>query len=136
MRISASDPIAYQIGVSSDADLLIRKYWNDSTFDLQEQFKIILLNRANKFLGIVDISTGGIAGTVADPKLMFGSTESSRHWNDPCSQLPERQRMPSQADIDLTWKMKEGGKLPDIGVLDHLILTREKYYSFADEGLM
>jgi len=88
-------------------------------------------------LGIVEVSTGGIAGTVADPKLIFAAalkgaaTEIILSHNHPSGNLA-----PSQADIDVTRKIKEGGKLLKIAVLDHIIITSERYFSFADEGLL
>ena len=78
-----------------------------------------------------------MTGTVADPKLIFvaalksGATGVLLAHNHPSGNLT-----PSQADIDLTRKIKEGGKLLEIQLLDHLIITSEGYYSFADEGLL
>ena len=102
---------------------------------MQEQFKILLLNRANKVLGIYEVSTGGMSGTVADPKLIFATALKAcassiiLSHNHPSGNLK-----PSNADLQLTQKVKEGGKLLDIEVYDHIILTTEGYYSFADEG--
>ena len=61
-----------KISGSKDVENVLRKYWNEDTLELHEQFKILLLNRANKVMGIFEVSSGGIAGTVADPKLIFG----------------------------------------------------------------
>ena len=61
-----------KISSSRDAENILRQYWNDDLMELQEQFKIMLLNRYNKVIGIFTASSGGIAGTVADPKLIFG----------------------------------------------------------------
>lgn len=94
-------------------------------------------NRANKVLGIYEVSTGGIAGTVADPKLIFvaalkvGASGVILSHNHPSGNLTA-----SQADIELTRKIKEGGRLLEIQLLDHVILTSEGYFSFADEGLV
>lgn len=102
-----------------------------------EQFKVVLLSRANKVLGIIQISSGGIAGTVADPKLIFASALKAcassiiLAHNHPSGNLG-----PSQADIQLTRKIKAGGELLDISVLDHVILSSEGYFPFADEGLI
>ncbi len=102
-----------------------------------EQFKIILLNRGNKVLGIYEVSTGGRAGTIADPKVIFavalkGAAASIiLAHNHPSGSLK-----PSQADVNLTRKIKSGGDILEIPVLDHLILTTDSYYSFADEGVM
>ena len=92
----------------------------------------MLLNRANKVLGIFEVSSGGSTGTVADPKLVFAAAIKANACgiilahNHPSGNL-----QPSQADIDLTKKMKEGGKLLEIQILDHVIITTEGYYSFA-----
>jgi DNA repair protein RadC len=102
-----------------------------------EEFWILLLNRANRVIKKIQVSQGGVAGTVADPKIIFklalddlASGIILAH-NHPSGNLAA-----SQADLDLTKKLKEAGKLLDIQVLDHLIVAGQKYFSFADEGLM
>lgn len=111
--------------------------WDADRIELQEQFKVMLLNRGSRVLGIVDISTGGIAGTLADPKLIFatalkaGASSIILAHNHPSGQLA-----PSQADRNLTKKLTDGGKLLDISVFDHVILTADSYFSFADEGII
>jgi DNA repair protein RadC len=102
-----------------------------------EEFKIMLLSRHNRVLGLVDISLGGTAGTMADPKVIFAAAIKGNAsgiilaHNHPSGNL-----RPSQADIDLTRKIKTGGQILDIGVLDHIILTSEGFFSFTDEGMM
>ncbi|MBX2914772.1 MAG: JAB domain-containing protein [Cyclobacteriaceae bacterium] len=126
-----------KITSSRDAHEVLKRVWNDSIIELCEQFKVIFTNRANKVLGVFEVSTGGIAGTVADPKLIFvaalkaGATSLILSHNHPSGNLT-----PSHADIELTKKIKEGGRLLEIQVLDHIIITSESYYSFADEGLL
>jgi DNA repair protein RadC len=126
-----------KITSSRDAHEVLKRVWNDSVIELCEQFKVIFTNRANKVLGVFEVSTGGIAGTVADPKLIFvaalkaGATGLILSHNHPSGNLT-----PSHADIELTKKIKEGGRLLEIQVLDHIIITSENYYSFADEGLL
>jgi len=105
-----------------------------------EQFKMLAMNREGKLIKIVDISVGGVSGTVVDPKVVFknavdlmASTIILAH-NHPSGNLK-----PSQADLQLTKKIQEAGKLLDIYVADHIIIggsNFESYYSFADEGLM
>ncbi|WP_317168263.1 JAB domain-containing protein [Pontibacter pamirensis] len=102
-----------------------------------EQFKVMLLNRANKVLGIYETSTGGVAGTVADPKLIFvAALKACASSIVLCHNHPSGNLKPSAADLQLTKKIKQGGELLDIAVLDHIILTSESYYSLADEGLL
>ena len=123
-----------KIASSKDAYQCIKSH----LLDLQhEEFWIILLNRANVVTNKLQISAGGVAGTVADPKIIF--KQALDHLasgiilvhNHPSGNLT-----PSQADLDLTKKMKEAGKFLEIPVLDHLIFTDNGYYSFADKGLM
>lgn len=117
-------------------DLLLDS-WNKDTLELQEQFKVILLNRANRVLGIYEASSGGIGGTLVDPKLIFSialktsATAIIISHNHPSGNLN-----PSEADKRITRKLIEGGKLLDIDVLDHIIVTAERYYSFKDAGLI
>ena len=111
--------------------------WDNTRIEMIEQFKIMLLNRANKILGIFTVSTGGVAGTVADPKVIFAAALKGNAssiilaHNHPSGNLK-----PSEADRQLTNKLAQAGKLLDISVLDHLIITAEEYFSFADEGLI
>jgi DNA repair protein RadC len=100
-----------------------------------EEFWILLLNRANKIIRKVPISEGGISGTVVDPKKIFkisldhhASSIILGH-NHPSGMLT-----PSEADIKITKKLVEAGKLLEIAVLDHLIIADSGFYSFADEG--
>lgn len=102
-----------------------------------EVFWIVLLNRANRVIKKQQISQGGVAGTVADPKIIFKiAVEELASGLILAHNHPSGNLNPSQADIDLTKKLKESGKLLDIQVLDHLIVAGKKYFSFADEGLM
>ena len=126
-----------KISRSKDVEDVLRKYWNEDTLELHEQFKILLLNRTNRVIGIFEVSSGGLAGTVADPKLIFGcALKAAASGIILAHNHPSGALQPSQADLDLTKKLKEGGKLLDIQILDHIIITSESYYSFADEGLL
>ncbi len=102
-----------------------------------EGFWLLLLNRANKIIKHVQISEGGVSGTVADPKKIFKlSIENSASGIILCHNHPSGNIKPSEQDLKLTKKISEGGQLLDINVLDHLIIGDEKYFSFADENLM
>ena len=126
-----------KISRSKDAEGVLRKYWNEDTLELHEQFKILLLNRTNRVTGIYEVSSGGLAGTVADPKLIFGcALKAAASGIILAHNHPSGALQPSHADIELTKKLSNAGKLLEIQVLDHIILTSEAYYSFADEGLL
>ena len=122
---------------SKEVYKLLKRNWDDTKLEFVEQFKILLLNQANKVIAISEISTGGITGTVADPKVVFMTALKANACNIILAHNhPSGSLKPSRADIELTRKIKEGGQLLDLGVLDHLIITTEAYYSFADEGMM
>lgn len=102
-----------------------------------EEFWILLLNRANKIIIKQNISKGGISGTVADAKIIFKcALDHLASSLILCHNHPSGNLQPSEADIKLTRKLKEAGNLLDINVLDHVIIGETGYYSFADEGLM
>jgi DNA repair protein RadC len=102
-----------------------------------EEFWMLLLNRANGIISKQKISVGGISGTVVDPKVIFGlALNESASAIILCHNHPSGNLTPSQQDIDITRKLKEGGKLLDILVQDHIIIGNKSYFSFADEGLM
>ena len=126
-----------KVNGSKDAYELLKENWDASRIEFVEQFKAVFLNRANKVLGILEVSTGGVSGTVADPKVIFvAAIKANASSFLVAHNHPSGNLSPSQADIDLTRKLRDGGKLLEIQLLDHLIVTVEGYYSFADEGAL
>lgn len=122
---------------SADAAQLFHSLWDEGKLELVEQFKVLFLNRANKVLCLYNVSSGGITGTVADPRLIFIAALKVHAVSlILCHNHPSGNNAPSRADEELTQKIKGAGKLLDIQILDHLILTSDAYYSFADEGLL
>ncbi len=102
-----------------------------------EEFWVILLNRANVVMRKTAISRGGVAGTVADPKMIFKEAlEQLASSIILVHNHPSGNRNPSAADIQLTKKLKEAGNFLDLPILDHLIFAESGYYSFADEGML
>lgn len=122
---------------SADTYQILLQCWDMDQIQLKEQCKVLLFNRANRLLGIHELSSGGIAGTVADPRLIFSvalKTNSSSiimAHNHPGGDL-----VASTNDIYLTQKIKEAGAFLEILLLDHLIITNEGYLSMADQGLL
>ncbi len=134
-KVKASD--RPKITRSNDAYELFMKYWDENKLEFVEQFKVMLLNKANRVLGICELSTGGISGTVADPKLIFmAALKSNASFIVIAHNHPSGNLKPSRQDEELTGKIKEGGKFLDLPLLDHLIITDEGFFSFADEGLL
>ncbi|RDB07831.1 JAB domain-containing protein [Runella aurantiaca] len=126
-----------QITQSETAYEILRQCWDENRIELVEQFKILLLDRRHTCLGVSDIATGGITGCVVDPRIVFATALKTKAsalilaHNHPSGNLK-----PSEADIALTRKLLQGGKLLEISVIDHLIVTPYNYCSFADDGLM
>ena len=125
--------------VSSSLEVynLFINQWNRDKIELLEEFKIMLLNRNNRVLGIANISSGGVSGTFVDPKIVFsialkGNASSIvLAHNHPSGNLKT-----SEADVRLTKNLVQAGLLLEIPIFDHLIITNYGYYSFADDGLM
>lgn len=126
VKSSFSDPI------KSSVDVYNHLY--SSFVDLQhEEFWIVLLNRANKIMTKVRISIGGFSGTVADPKVIFKvALQHSASSIILIHNHPSGQLMPSHEDKKITRKLVDVGKNLELPILDHLIITDEGYYSFAD----
>lgn len=119
---------------SKDVFNMFRNILSDSQY---EEFWMLLLNRANKILRTINISSGGLSGTVADPKKIFKmALDNNASSIILCHNHPSGNIKPSDADIKLTKKLTQAGKLLDMPILDHIIVGEEKYYSFADESMI
>jgi DNA repair protein RadC len=102
-----------------------------------EEFWILLLNRSNKIIEKRKISQGGIAGTVTDIRMILKfAIEALASSIILCHNHPSGNLQPSEADIQITRKLKEASSIMDIGLLDHVIIAGKRYYSFADENLL
>ncbi|KIC89504.1 DNA repair protein RadC [Flavihumibacter sp. ZG627] len=119
---------------SRDVALYLQQLFQDYR---HEVFVVLFLNRANKIRHSEIISSGGITGTVADPRIIMKKAIEQEavalilSHNHPSGNLK-----PSKADEELTYKIREAAKLLDIKVMDHIIVSTEGYFSFADEGLL
>lgn len=120
---------------SAEAYQILLPTYKEGTIDYKEYFKVLFLNQASQVLGYTLISEGGITETTVDVRLILqaalltNSVSLILAHNHPSGNLK-----PSKLDIELTKQIKEAAKLMRINVLDHIILTSDKYYSFADEG--
>ena len=116
---------------------LILNEWELETLQMQEEVKILLLNRSNKVLGIYSLAKGGLTSCIVDVRIILSialktlATGIILVHNHPSGNLK-----PSKADLDITKKLKNSCDLLDISLLDHLIITKDNYFSFADEGLI
>ncbi|OQP52892.1 DNA repair protein [Niastella yeongjuensis] len=134
-KVKPSDRV--QLSNSVETYKFLISTWDEEKLELQEQFKVILMNCKNRVLGIYELSTGGMTGTVADPKLIFmAALKANANTIIVAHNHPSGDPNPSIVDKNLTKKVKDAGQLLDISVHDHIIVTRDFYYSFADMGLM
>lgn len=122
--------------VSSSSD--VAAYLQNLLKDYRhEVFAVLFLNRANKVNHFQIISQGGITGTVADPRIILRKAlEEDAVSLVLCHNHPSGSLKPSRADEELTQKIKEAARFFDIKVLDHLIVSDDGYFSFADEGIL
>ena len=134
IKTSKSDAIKS----SEDAAKLLIENWDTDTIGLYESFKVLLLNNSNKIKGVYQLSSGGITGTLVDIRILFAvilktlSVGVILVHNHPSGKLK-----PSEADKNLTQKIKKAAKIFDINVLDHLIIVPNgSYFSFSDNGLL
>jgi len=132
-KVKASD--RPQVRTSEDAAQLFLHSWDGNKIDFIEQCKVLFLNRANRVLALYVVSTGGGTGTVVDIRLIFIAALKLHACNIILGHNhPSCNLKPSNADEELTQKVKRAGCFLDIKLLDHIIISSDGYYSFADEG--
>jgi DNA repair protein RadC len=121
-------------GVESCVDIL-REVFNKDTFDWTEEVVMLCLNRANKVVGFYKISSGGLSSSIVDPRVIFTIALNCAANSIILSHNhPSGNTTPSAQDREITKKIKEAGKMLDISLLDHIILTDDNYYSFMEDG--
>jgi len=123
-----------KIASSGDVYEILYQHLTDLS---HEEFWILLLNRSNKIIEKRKISQGGISGTVTDIRMILKfAIEALASSIILCHNHPSGNLQPSEADIQITRKLKESSALMDINLLDHIIIAGKQYFSFADENLM
>ena len=126
------------IGSAHDAFMQLLEGYDKDTIGMQEQFVVLLLNQANKPLGIYKASSGGITGTMADIRLIMVAALKSLATGIIISHNhPSGNTKPSEQDFALTKQIKDACKIMSIALLDHVIVTADHtFYSFANEGML
>ncbi|NLU94889.1 JAB domain-containing protein [Chitinophaga sp. Ak27] len=125
------------INDSNSCAKLLRASWDPGKLQFIEEFKVAFFTRGNRLIGIFQVSSGGTCEIIVDLKVLFATALKVNAakmiitHNHPSGSLN-----PSQPDLRLTQKIKEAGLLLGIALLDHIILTADSYYSFADQGLI
>ena len=139
IKISYMNEVVEKIKVmgSSEVYQVLKANWDLDTIELQEEFKILLLNQGNQVLGIKSMFKGGINTCSIDVRLIMGMALKANAsalvitHNHPSGNLNA-----SESDKRITSKIKECCELFDIRLLDHIIMAKNSYLSFADEGIL
>ena len=134
LKYTKTDIQKTKVTTSENASNVIRKFYFDD-INIYESFFILLLNRANNTTGFAKISQGGTAGTVVDIKIIAKyAVDSLSSSVIICHNHPSGDKRPSDADLNITRRIKDALLLLDIKLIDHIIITENDFYSFADNG--
>ena len=139
IKVSYSNLNRDRVKVSKSQDIwnVALSNWDLDIIEYQEEIKIILFNRANEVLGIYDLSKGGTASCTLDLKIILAvALKCNAEAIVVLHNHPSGNLKPSEPDKRLTEKLKGVCKLVDLKLLDHLIITKDSYYSFADKGIL
>lgn len=137
IRLKKSDVHKFKIQSSLDCANAFRQMYSNDSIEIYESFFVVYLNRANKTVGWLKVSQGGLTGTVVDARLIMKSALDCLACGIIlCHNHPSGNLAYSNADKVLTEKIVKAANLFDIQVLDHIILTADSYYSFADNSLL
>lgn len=126
-----------KLSMSNDVIEVLRGIWDKGIIEMQEEVKILFVNSSNELIGIYNLSKGGITGSLVDIRLILAvalkclATGLILVHNHPSGNLN-----PSSADLAIVKKLKTACKLLDIALLDSIIITKDNYTSFNDEGLL
>jgi DNA repair protein RadC len=135
VKTKKGDGITYQMKTSADAAQFFRTIFNADTIQWTEESAMITLNRANEVISVDKLSSGGTSGVIVDSKVVFTiALKLTGHSIILAHNHPSGNLKPSEQDIEITRKLRSGGDILDIRVLDHIILSDTGYLSMADEG--
>ena len=135
IKYKKSRAISVQIKGSQDSAQVLRQMYDADTLEYCESAIVIYLDNANQTLGWQKVGIGGMTGVVMDPRTIFSTALKI----GACALIlshnhPSGNKKPSRADIEMTQNAVQAGKLLSIKVLDHIIITANEYFSFADNG--
>jgi DNA repair protein RadC len=126
-----------KIACSRQAYSILLEGWDKNKLEFVEQFKVMLLNKANRVIGVLLLGTGSVAGVAVDVRLiMFTAMKCNASGIIISHNHPSGNLTPSEQDKLLTKQVKDAGLVLDLPLLDHIIVTAEGFFSFADEGLI
>jgi DNA repair protein RadC len=134
LKYTKSEIQKTKVTTSESAFSIIKQFYFDD-INIYESFFILLLNSQNNTTGFAKISQGGTAGTVVDIKIIAKyAVDSLSPKVIICHNHPSGNKQPSDADLNITRRIKDALLLLDIKLIDHIIITENDFYSFADNG--
>jgi len=139
IKISYSNTNAEKVKISNSQIMfeVFISNWDLDIVEYQEEVKVVFLNRANIVIGIYALSKGGISGTVIDTRIILGiALKCNASYIILAHNHPSGNLNPSESDKTLTQKLKRACEIIEIPLLDHLIITKQGYFSFSDDGLL
>jgi DNA repair protein RadC len=139
IKIKVSVSKGDKITITSPEDMVevIRKMFKSNTFYWTEEMILVCLSRANNIIGFYNVSSGGVTGTVCDPKVvMTVALQSGASRIIVAHNHPSGNKSPSIQDIDITRKLKSACEVMDIHLLDHIIITDKEHTSIIEEGFL
>ena len=120
---------------SSDTAAMLRDSFEPGEIEMQEYFKVMYLNKANRVIGIHTVAMGGTDMTAVDARILFAGALTAQATSMVlCHNHPSGRCFPSLQDDNLTRKLSDGAKLLDMHILDHIIISANDYFSYADNG--
>lgn len=137
IEVSYSNNTSERLSIKSSQECyeLLLGNWNHKTIELQEELKILMLNRANQVLGIYPISKGGTSQAIIDIKLIYSvALKCNASSIIVAHNHPSGNLKPSNSDIVITKKLQKAGEYLELVLLDHLIITKDGYYSLFDNN--
>ncbi|QJX01097.1 JAB domain-containing protein [Frigoriglobus tundricola] len=136
-RTDKQEKMPFVVASAVSCEKYLRSVWDADTMELREEFVLVCLNGAREVLGWVKLYTGGFNFAPVDVRLVMGvALQTASSALIVAHNHPAGVATPSPQDFDVTRRLKEAAALMGIQFLDHLILTRDGYYSFADAGTL
>jgi len=137
LQLKKNEVLNATIRRSNDIADVMRQIWDKDSLEIYESVIVVFLNRANKTIGWMKVSQGGLSGTVVDNRLILATAlKGLAQGIILCHNHPSNNLNPSENDTKMTMKLKSACELLDIAFLDHIILSVDGYYSFADNGMI
>lgn len=137
IRYNKGKRVLGKVKTSKDVADFVRSQYARGSIDTQEFFNVLFLNKSNSIAGYYQHSKGGVSGTVVDSKLIFSIALKSLSTGIILSHNhPSGNTRPSRSDISITKRINKAAQFLEINLLDHVIITKSSYFSFADEGML